>query len=303
MFDACKRRYYYNYYGSWGGWEKTADPEPRLLYRLKKITTLPQLIGTVVHATIDRALKALKSGQELPVEVAEASCLKTFDQRLQQSERGDWKNNPSRATNLFEHYYDDPSTEAVLQEIRPLITRHIRTFYTSDLYLSFKALPSFAWLSQETLDSFIFGGHTIWVTLDLAVHQNDKLCIYDWKTGTERAPDKTQLAVYALYASKKLHTPLENLILTDFYLKDQRLQPVVIDGDTLEATGHFILESIEAMQARLSNPTANTAEVDQFPMTDHTTLCKTCPFKAACYPDTESEQAPTQEPEQLGFNF
>ena len=38
LFQECKREYYYNYYGSWGGWEKNkADEITRTLYVLKNL--------------------------------------------------------------------------------------------------------------------------------------------------------------------------------------------------------------------------------------------------------------------------
>ena len=32
-FHDCRRRYFYQYYGAWGGWETTAPEEVRRLYR------------------------------------------------------------------------------------------------------------------------------------------------------------------------------------------------------------------------------------------------------------------------------
>ena len=31
-FQDCRRKYFYHYYGSWGGWEAGATPEVRRLY-------------------------------------------------------------------------------------------------------------------------------------------------------------------------------------------------------------------------------------------------------------------------------
>jgi len=69
-FTACKRKYYYLYYGSWGGWESGADKKVRKLYQLKKMTNLPMLVGDVVHRTINHSLGRLSTGTEFPIEEA-----------------------------------------------------------------------------------------------------------------------------------------------------------------------------------------------------------------------------------------
>ena len=38
MFEECRRRYYYHYYGAWGGWDSNAPPDIRRLYVLKQLT-------------------------------------------------------------------------------------------------------------------------------------------------------------------------------------------------------------------------------------------------------------------------
>ncbi len=56
LFKQCHRAYYYNYYGSWGGWERDASEETRKLYILKNIRTLAMWAGTIVHEVIAEAL-------------------------------------------------------------------------------------------------------------------------------------------------------------------------------------------------------------------------------------------------------
>src|SRR5262249_35706636 len=62
----CRRRYFYHYYGSWGGWAPEAPPEVRRLYVLKQLTGRQGWAGRVVHQAIEMSLKALHAGSELP---------------------------------------------------------------------------------------------------------------------------------------------------------------------------------------------------------------------------------------------
>ena len=55
VFKECRRRYFYQYYGAWGGWDADADPLVRRLYVLKKLGTRQMWAGRLVHETIERA--------------------------------------------------------------------------------------------------------------------------------------------------------------------------------------------------------------------------------------------------------
>ena len=39
IFRDCKRKYFFNYYGSWGGWEISSPERIKKIYYLKKINT------------------------------------------------------------------------------------------------------------------------------------------------------------------------------------------------------------------------------------------------------------------------
>ena len=48
-FHDCRRKYYYQYYGAWGGWDPAAAPEVRRLYVLKQLQSRQQWVGRAVH--------------------------------------------------------------------------------------------------------------------------------------------------------------------------------------------------------------------------------------------------------------
>src|SRR5437762_2204447 len=55
-FQECKRRYFYHYYGAWGGWDAAAAPDVRRLYILKQLASRQQWAGRAVHDAIELAL-------------------------------------------------------------------------------------------------------------------------------------------------------------------------------------------------------------------------------------------------------
>jgi CRISPR/Cas system-associated exonuclease Cas4 (RecB family) len=303
MFDSCKRQYYYNYYGSWGGWYRDADPQIQLLYRLKKMTSIPQLVGTVVHDAISRILKALQSGRDVPPPSLETYARKLFDQHLRDSKQQRWLHSASKYTNLFEHYYAEPFSEADQKNASDRIASNLSAFFASKPYSILQTTLPEHYLSIEKLTSFTFANTKLWVSLDVAVRRKSGIYVFDWKTGRERSADRHQLAVYALYATTQWGVALSDLQLQDVYLQSDSVSKVDLSSDDLDQTRTFVTESTAAMRALLDDPEQNTASQDTFPMTDNTHLCNTCPFKAVCYPNQKPIDQPTtqQEPVQLSL--
>lgn len=303
MFQSCQRQYFFNYYGSWGGWYDSASEQTRLLYRLKKMSTLPQLVGTVVHDAISRVLKAVQSGREVPFKTAETYATQLFDRHIEDSVAQRWLRSPSRHTNLFEHYYgQDVDVDAG----RARVIENMRAFFDSEAFQKLQDTPTDHWLSVEELTSFMFQATKLWVALDVAVRQNGGVSVFDWKTGREREADRLQLAVYALFASTVWGVSIPHLNLQDVYLQAGVIRPVAIDTTILDETRHVICESIAQMRELLDDPTANTASIDAFPMTENRSTCTSCPFKSVCFSDeptqTDSSKDPAQEkPVQLSL--
>ncbi|MXX11944.1 MAG: PD-(D/E)XK nuclease family protein [Gemmatimonadetes bacterium] len=306
MFDSCKRQYYFNYYGSWGGWDKDADAQTQLLYRLKKITTVPQLVGTVVHDAISNALNALKLGRDILPFAVETYAQNLFRQHLQESADHLWRYSASRYTNLFEHYYNEPFTETDQNKSANHISTSLNAFFASKAYATLQSAHPEDYLTIEDLTDFTLANACadsgqvstkIWVVLDVAIRRDKSVYIFDWKTGRERQADRHQLAVYALYATSQWDVPLPDLQLQDIYLQTNTERTLHLSPDDLDQTRIFVTESVQKMRALLDDPEQNTASQDTFPMTTNTHLCTTCPFKAVCYPDDRPARQSTSQPD------
>ncbi len=303
MFQSCQRQYYFNYYGSWGGWYDTADEQTRLLYRLKKMSSLPQMVGTVVHDAISRVLKALQSGREVPHKTAETYATELFDRHIDDSVQKRWLRSASKHTNLFEHYYE---RDLDVDGGRARVVENMSAFFASEAFKVLQDTPTEQWLSVEALTSFLFNATKLWVSLDVAVRQNDGVAVFDWKTGREREADRLQLAVYALYASHAWGVSIPHLQLQDVYLQAGVVRPVTVDVNVLDETRQIICESIAQMRELLDDSNLNTASIDTFPMTEDRSTCKSCPFNAVCFPNDQSDSnpsknSPEEKPTQLSL--
>src|SRR5262249_57195902 len=101
-FQECKRRYYYHYYGAWGGWESTAAPDVRRLYVLKQLASRQQWAGRTVHDAIELALHGLRDGRSVPVEPFVADVIERMRGEWRSSRDGRYRDHPETAA-LFQH--------------------------------------------------------------------------------------------------------------------------------------------------------------------------------------------------------
>src|SRR2546426_8104551 len=65
-FQECRRRYFYHYYGAWGGWDAGATEDVRRLYILKQLASRQQWAGRVVHEAIEIGFHPLARGRDPP---------------------------------------------------------------------------------------------------------------------------------------------------------------------------------------------------------------------------------------------
>ena len=285
-FNTCKRKYYYSYYGSWGGWEKDADELSKKLYMLNKMTSLPMLAGSIVHDEVERTLKALRYGKIADQKRSKENVIKNFKTSWAQSKNKDWEESPKWKTNLFEHYYDKKPTDEELLGFRDLMLNSIDGFFASDSYRFIQTMADTQWLAIEDLDSFEVHGAKLWVKLDFAIRHGDRVYIYDWKTGKVVKENEVQRAIYAIYAQEKWDVALKLIRLFDVFLNQQIPVKVKPTEKLLSSASEFIKESIDGMRGLLTNKENNATDIDLFPVVieDRESYpCSYCSFQTICY--------------------
>ena len=285
-FNACKRKYYYSYYGSWGGWNKDADELSKKLYLLNKMSSLPMLAGTIVHDEVERTLKAVRYGRNADIVKSKQNVIKVFKQSWAQSKNKDWEDNPKWKTNLFEHFYNQKPTDEALLDIRDLMLNSIDGFFASDSYRFIQTMSDSQWLAIEDLDSFEVHGAKLWVKLDFAIRHGERVYIYDWKTGKVAKENEVQLAIYALYAQQKWDVDLNLIRLFDVYLNQQLPVKVKPTKRLIDSAKVFIETSIDSMKELLTDVENNKTEIDLFPMIGEdreSYPCSYCSFQTVCF--------------------
>ena len=291
LFRSCERAYYYNYYASWGGWDRAADPHTRRIYILKQIKNMRMWAGEIVHDVIAEALRryAMKN---TPIKTGElqARARKKLRSGWVEAVNREWEQTPKK-TNLHELYYGNgkslPAEET--ERIKAHIYNCLQTFAESDILKEMLAATYLSWKPIDSLDSFMLDDHLkVWCALDFAfVDPAGKLKVLDWKTGRERPEDLSmQLSCYAQYVQEKWHTPVEQQRLMAVFLpEDARLSEYEISGPELIEAKDKILSSAADMRAKLVNPEINEAREEDFPCCGEEKICRQCNFRELCYPE------------------
>jgi hypothetical protein len=291
MFQECRRRYYYHYYGAWGGWDPAAPPELRRLYVLKQLTGRQGWAGRIVHETVELVLKALHAGQELP----EARLLDETVRRMREewrfSRRGGYRERPKEAVALFEHEYDVAVPPQGWQVLRDHVLRCLRNFHRLPLLEDIRRTPGERWILIEDVRAFPFEGTPVYAAPDFGYWtRDDRLALVDWKTGSPD-PDETavQLGGYALYARDILDVSPERVDLLEVNLRAGEVTSHPWDEARLADIRERLRLSIRGMKAWLRDPEANVAVLDDFERTEDLRLCRWCNFKRVCRPELVGE--------------
>jgi hypothetical protein len=284
-FQECRRKYYYQYYGAWGGWEPDASEEARQLYVLKQLASRQQWAGKVVHDAVEMVLKAVAAGHELPRE--------PFIRDVIERMRTDWRNSRARryweapkSAALFEHEYGVDLKPEVWQALSRHVTTCIRNFFRLPLLAEIRRTPHQHWLVEYASKAFEFEGTPVWVAPDFGFWRGDRLVLVDWKTGSAGPQASAfQLGCYALYADEVLKRPPHQVDLLEANLRDGTVIPLHWSEDQLDSVRDQVRLSIRAMKAYLADAEANRARVENFERTEELRLCRWCNFRAVCRPE------------------
>ena len=285
QFRECQRRYFYDKYASWGGWDRKAPPEIRLAYVLKNLKNRWAWKGETVHHVIEYALKALRRGRPLSAEAVQELLTGLMRNYYRSSKTKKYYEDPKNSAGLFEHEYAKGVPEGAWKKLHDSALDCLKNFLNSKLYVELSADEGASWLAIEELEEFGFEGTKVYVKLDFARRKNGVVEIYDWKTG--KAADETwlQMGVYTIYAMQKWKVTLDQVKTYLLYLSEPSPQPVseAVTEDVINRTQGFMAQSIEGMRALLSDPAKNIPKPrENFKFTDDTRLCQNCNFYRIC---------------------
>lgn len=286
LFKECKRRYYFEKYGFWGGWKYDAPKNVKELYLLKNIKSRHIWIGQVVHDIIKHILLKYKNGNKVDL----GYILSVLRHRLQEdfssSNSKSYKSYPKKG-GLFEHEYDMLIQKEDWEELFKKAENCIINFYNSDTFKKIRAINPKDWVFLEDFLAFNFEGTRVYLSIDFAIKQRDHIMLYDWKTGRERE-DKSidiQLSCYALYVMQKWNLLPDKVTAKLYNVAVDKEDTFQITEDIINNTKEYMRQSIQEMRSFLLDSDNNVANIEKFPKTSDEYKCNRCSFKRVCSTD------------------
>ncbi len=291
QFRECQRKYFYDKYLSWGGWDPHSPKDVRLAYVLKNLKNRWAWKGETVHHVIESSLKSLRLGKPMSVDEASTLLTEIMRREFRSSKAKKYFEDPKKNRGLFEHEYEKGVVDSVWKEVHDSSAECLKNFYASELYQELLRDDKQNWLVIEDLEEFQIFGSKIYVKLDFCRKKEGLIEIYDWKTGKENNRDgedsaqDIQLGTYAIFAMQRWEVPLEKIRTTLFHLGSAHPVPknVPLTASLIEATKDAISKSIVEMQRLLSDPSRNIPKPkENFQFTQNTRLCNFCNFYKIC---------------------
>jgi len=283
IFRKCRRMYYFQYYGFWGGWDFAVDKRTRTIYILKQLQNRQMWAGSKVHECIDNTLNEIKAGiGNIDIEQKIETTLNLMRKEFLSSKNKNYLTDPKTCA-LFEHEYGLDVTKEEWQSIADNVVECLKQFFNSDVYKEISQLSDNQWLVLEQFPFFYLEDFKIYAALDFAFRRNDEVIIYDWKTGRENPEkDKFQLACYGLFAIHKWNIKAEKVKLVDFYLSSGNQNKFSLENFEINEIHDQIMNSINEMLDLLDSPQENIAAEDRFAFTENQQICNYCNFKKIC---------------------
>jgi len=297
LFQECSRAYIFSNYGTWGGWQGSADEQTRELYIQKKLTSRAMWTGTLVHDAAEEALRKLRERQDCKLDELAKKFLIRARREIAESERGANRQSPSKFTGFREHYYDEELSQADWNETLEEIDRQIRGLADNESYKRIRSFciseedPNYLKgpdkiLEIEELVKIDIDGVPVWVRLDaLLKGLNGEFVVLDWKTGKAHVDDviAAQLGVYGLYCVLHHGAREDRIVAMHVNLRSNSWAPHPINAETMAGTRRLIRDSAERMLCVLKDRDKNIAEIDEFPpLPEGSARCNWCSFRRTC---------------------
>ncbi len=288
VFRECPRKYWFNYYGHWDGWSAEAPRRTREIYVLKQLKNRAMWIGQTVHECIARTLQNVSRGVPvLGVDEILSITRNLMRQHFRHSRSRRYWQNPKLYCGFFEHEYDVEVSDEQWRAAAEDADHCLRTFYDSEHFSRLRDTPQAAFLEVERFSATYFEGVELKIKLDCATREDERIVIWDWKTGKKESDTglSIQMGCYALYARKTYGVQLEDVITRRFDLNRGVLYEHTPTERSLDEILAYVRGSIADMLGLLEDQDENSAEEERFTKVARREVCLKCNFLKVCQPN------------------
>lgn len=282
-FRECPRQYFYHHYGSWGGWEASADPKVRELYILKNLKSRHMWVGEIVHHTIEDALKTHRETGKFETDVFLEAITRRMRREFRASRDRLYRKDPQKHVGLSEHEYEQKIPDSKWFELHETAKRCFSNFANSIFPRMVKPIPVHQWKLIETMQTFGFEGTPIYVKIDFCFMDAEGLKIVDWKTGkSEDVDNEIQLDCYGLFSREFFKVAAERIQTVECNVNSGQTVIRKMIEAKMDFAKHYLRNSIAGMKRILKDAEKNSAEEGSFPFTENERTCQYCNFKKVC---------------------
>lgn len=303
LFDSCRKRYYFHYYLSWGGWKTGAPEIKREAFLLKRLVSLALWRGQLVHYITTKVLQSTRRKGRIPAEdkVLEYAG-ERFDRQYQFSARRRYLDTPKKTGGklnidwlaLFDHEYGLSIPDQRLEKAREEVKVALRNLLQSDILKRAHLADSSHWVIEnidmsEFAQSFYFRGIKIFVKTDFIFRTREGLLnIVDWKTfagNRDINGERDQLGLYGYYAVSQMNEPPENVMLTEVNLLDAAAEKGFrLSGDDVSRAEERMKKGIEKLSSiiRRGDTGKNIPLPPEYFTPDPGAQCRYCNFRRIC---------------------
>ena len=282
QFRECLRKYYYDKYGSWGGWDKKGDARKREIYIMKNLKSRHMWLGELVHDGVEELIKNPSKIEERQQFLDHVTW--KMRHQYKDSQEGRYREDPKRIVGLQEHEYGMNVKGEEWKRIHDTVIACLSCFIDNVWPWFKETAPRKRHLSVEQLQHFIFEKVKIWVKIDFAFRNDDgDIVIIDWKTGKSEDVDSVvQLRCYGLFAMNNWHVPAQKISVVEYNLNTKNDKTTKIIDAGIDWVKHYIRNSVKGMKEVLADPVNNSAREKDFHYTDNERTCNYCNYKKIC---------------------
>lgn len=307
LFDECPRKYYFHYYLSWGGWERSAPLICREAFKLKRLVPLALWRGQLVHYVVSKVLQSMKAKGRVPdrQDVLDYTA-ERFGEQLEFSRSRRYMTESKKRGNrinidwlaLVDHEYGREMDAARLDRTRQECMAGIEGLYSSPILPRIEGSDPSQWRIEdldhaEFSQVFEIQSVTVYAKTDFMFREADSsFNIVDWKTnrpggGDDRSSEsnRTQLGIYGYYATTILSESLERLRLLEVNLLDGGIvKEHSIDQESLGVFAAAVESGIEKLSGLLVDSDVERNEplaAARFPKIE-SGRCSFCNFYRIC---------------------
>jgi hypothetical protein len=267
---SCERKYYYNYIGSWEGWDTSAPPIVQEAYRLKHLTTLPLEVGQIIHRQIRSVFEKALSGRLIYPSTEIKITQEKFKAFLECSKRRRLEDLTAKRRKLLIHELGGSIGPKEVSGYLDRIEVQMNDFFAFTDVKTILADPSI--LLPDFLDPTNFDvTHELHVPARLRTDalfvDTNQIVICDWKCGCGGAKEDHRLQglVYDIFARRRLALEASDPVeIRFYYLGTGKVEAHSFSDDDRSEMLWSVGEQFEALRTYSEDRRLNVGREERF---------------------------------------